>query len=264
MPDTKTRLPENNPAPAGGPLPAGAPRRRRASSREMAAFLRQAARTAATGRSPPQRLVALLEASLLGPTQREHLTAHAERVSRFAGWVAEALGLEVVERQRVVVGGRLHDLGKYFIPEAILAKPAPLTPAEWAVLSRHAADGAEMSLALGADATTAGFIRYHHTRYDGVGSPNGLAGEAIPLGARILAVADAFVTMRSRRPYRAARTRASALAELRRERWGQFDPRVVDVVSRLLRGEASAATGRRHGGYVGQRAAQSVQQPPAP
>jgi len=188
--------------------------------------------------SPQGKLYALLGresvASALGPTQRDHLTAHAVFVCRLALWLGRALRMDRHVLRRLEIAGLCHDLGKFLIPEEVLAKSAPLTTAERRLLTRHAADGAEMARWLGADRETSDYIRFHHNRYDGTRPEDTLKGTQIPLGARVLAVADAFVTMTSERPYRAARTVTSAAHELRRESGAQFDPAVVAALPGAL------------------------------
>ncbi len=134
----------------------------------------------------------------------------------------------------LALAGQLHDVGKVAIPETILQKPAALTAEEWDVMRTHPAVGADVVSRIPALRPLAPVIRAHHERWDGQGYPDQLTGEAIPLGARILAVADAYQTMIVDRPYQPARPPAGALAELRRCAGSQFDPQVVDVLLRLL------------------------------
>ena len=131
---------------------------------------------------------------------------------------------ETVELTRLA--GTLHDLGELAVPEEILRKPGPLTDAERAALERHSRIGSRMLESLGVDSVAA-WVRHHHERWDGTGYPDGLAGEEIPLGARIVLVADAFDAMTSDSVHRAARSTEEALAELRAGAGTQFDPAVV-------------------------------------
>jgi HD-GYP domain-containing protein (c-di-GMP phosphodiesterase class II) len=142
---------------------------------------------------------------------------------------AQALGLPPDEVERVRHASELHDVGKVAIPDAILGKPGPLTEEEWAFVRRHPVIGERIVLAAPALAPVASLVRSSHERWDGAGYPDGLHGDAVPLSARIVAVADAFAAMTSGRPYRAARTVEEALDELRREAGAQFDPAVVDA-----------------------------------
>lgn len=154
---------------------------------------------------------------------------HVDRIARSSETIAAAMGLCVAEIERIGLGGRLHDIGKVGVPDAILWKPGPLDEAEFAALAQHPLTGARMLAATGLPAGVRPIVRAHHERFDGTGYPDGLAGEEIPLGARIVAVADAFDAMTSDRPYRAALGRRQALARLRRARGSQLDPDVVDV-----------------------------------
>ncbi|MBN1490947.1 MAG: HD domain-containing protein, partial [Phycisphaerae bacterium] len=148
----------------------------------------------------------------LGPTKRDHLTAHSEYVSAMAVRIGRALSLEAECIERLRIGGLFHDLGKFLIPEEVLAKPGALSPEERVLLARHAEAGAEMSRLLGADEETARYVRYHHTDF---GDRISRKEHPVPLGARILAVADAFVAMTSERAYRCGRSFTAAFGELR-------------------------------------------------
>jgi len=123
----------------------------------------------------------------------------------------------------------LHDLGKVAIPDEILEKPGPLAPDERRVLERHPALGSNMLISLGLGAVS-GWVLHHHERWDGTGYPDGLAGEAIPLPARILATVDAFDVLVSDHVYRGRLSQAQALAELKRGAGTHFDPAVVEAL----------------------------------
>ena len=160
---------------------------------------------------------------------------HSQRVSTHVARLAERLGLSGPEHAVVTAASRVHDIGKVALDPRVVAKPGPLAPADWDEIRRHPDIGARLisrfpSYALGARA-----IRHHHERWDGTGYPDGLAGEEIPLGARIIAVADAFDAMTCRRPHRPALSDAAALAELERGRGRQWDPRVVEAMVALVR-----------------------------
>ncbi|HXF81382.1 MAG TPA: HD-GYP domain-containing protein [bacterium] len=159
--------------------------------------------------------------------------AHSQRVAVLAQRIAAQLGLSPEACRSVARAARVHDVGKLGIPDAVLRKPGPLTDAELEQVRKHAAIGAEIVGRLSEYGEGKEFIRYHHERYDGRGY-FGLVGEHIPLGARIIAVADALDAMTSSRPYREALPDASAVAELVRGQGTQFDPRVVQAVQELL------------------------------
>ncbi len=159
---------------------------------------------------------------------------HAHDVAVLALRVALALGLDAAEARMVGLAARLHDVGKVAVPDAILRKPGRLTEEEWAVMRTHPAVGGDVVGRAPALRALAPIIRAHHERWDGRGYPDGLAGEGIPLAARIIAVVDAYEVMTTGRPYRAARDRAGALDELRRHAGAQFDPAAVAALADLL------------------------------
>jgi two-component system cell cycle response regulator len=161
--------------------------------------------------------------------QDKRLDDHVSHVSELSGIVAHALEQPEHEEQRIRLAARLHDIGKTAIPDAILNRPGPLTEHEWEFMRRHTLIGERIVSAAPALASTAPLIRSSHERYDGTGYPDGIAGDEIPIGARIIAVCDAFDAMTSQRPYRVSVTADAAFQELARCAGSQFDPRVVDV-----------------------------------
>jgi putative nucleotidyltransferase with HDIG domain len=163
------------------------------------------------------------------------LGTHSLRVTRHSEAIARALGMGPRDVALVRRAAALHDLGKTLVPREILEKPGPLTPEELAVVRRHPGDGAALLEGVAAPEVVA-MVRGHHERLDGSGYPDGLAGDAIPLGARIIAVADSFDAMTSTRPYRAARSREAALAELHAEAGVLFEPAVVLHLDEIARG----------------------------
>jgi diguanylate cyclase (GGDEF)-like protein/putative nucleotidyltransferase with HDIG domain len=158
---------------------------------------------------------------------------HSDRVAELAARIAVRLGADEDQVELTRVAASLHDLGKLAVPEEILCKPGPLTEPERAVLERHPEIGYQMLESLGVDAI-AECVRHHHERWDGHGYPDALPGAAIPLGARIIFVADAFDAMTSDRVYRARLTRSEALAELDRNAGSQFDPVCVAALGAEL------------------------------
>ena len=166
---------------------------------------------------------------------REHAVyGHCPRVSALRRRIAEGLGLSAEEAEHVAYAALLHDVGKIGIPDAILLKAGPLDDAERAVMMEHAALGGNVVARAGELAAVAPLVRHHHEWWNGRGYPDGLTGEGIPLGACILAVADAIDTITTGRPYRGARPMAEALAELRRCSGRQFSPRVVEAACAVL------------------------------
>ncbi len=160
--------------------------------------------------------------------------AHSERVGRYSCSIARELGLVPELRPGLEVAARLHDIGKGAIPEALLAKPSPLTPGEMAVVRRHVDVGADILAAVPALSEAAPLVAATHEWYSGHGYPNGLAGDAIPIESRIIAVADAYDAMTQDRAYRARVDSADAIAELLRCAPAQFDPAVVDAFLAVL------------------------------
>jgi len=152
--------------------------------------------------------------------------SHSERVGELAANVAKRLGLNAEQVELTRLAGSLHDLGKLAIPEEILRKPGTLTDSERLVLERHPQIGFRMLDSLGVD-PVADLVLHHHERWDGAGYPDGLRGEEIPLGARIIFVTDAYDAMTSDRIYRPKLSSQQALAELERCAATQFDPGIV-------------------------------------
>jgi putative two-component system response regulator len=172
-------------------------------------------------------------------TPKDHYTAdHALQVARLSQMVGMELGLNEEELEGLVHGALLHDVGKIGVADAILEKLGPLTEEEWKVVKRHPEVGARMIEPLEPLSGAVPVIRHHHERPDGSGYPDGLKGDEIPLGARIVAVVDAYDVM-LRRPYRPERygsrsSPAEALQELSDEAGRQFDVGVVEAMGRLL------------------------------
>jgi len=157
------------------------------------------------------------------------LHLHLNGVAALVARVARALGLDAEQRDEVARAAELHDIGKIAIPDAILHKPGPLDDDEWRLMREHTVVGDRILGAAPAMRPVARIVRSSHERWDGSGYPDRLAGEQIPLGARIVAVCDAYDAMTSERPYQRRLDHAAALAELRRCAGSQFDPRVVEA-----------------------------------
>jgi diguanylate cyclase (GGDEF)-like protein len=164
--------------------------------------------------------------------------SHSERVGELAAKVATRLGLNAEQVELTRLAGSLHDLGKLAIPEEILRKPGTLTDSERLVLERHPQIGFRMLDSLGVD-PVADLVLHHHERWDGTGYPDGLRGEQIPLGARIIFVTDAYDAMTSDRIYRPKRSAQAALVELERCAGTQFDPGIVAAFAEEL-GQSSS------------------------
>ncbi|MGQ9496831.1 MAG: HD-GYP domain-containing protein [Desulfotomaculales bacterium] len=162
--------------------------------------------------------------------RRDPYTAkHSQRVAKLAEATAWAMGLSAGEVEEIGLAGRVHDIGKVAISDYILLKNGSLSPWEYEVVKSHPRIGFNILSELRLYKKCAPYVLYHHEHFDGTGYPEGLKGEAIPLGARILAVADTYDAMTTDRPYRRALTRQQALSELRRCSGTQFDPAVVNA-----------------------------------
>jgi len=165
--------------------------------------------------------------------------SHSGRVAELAARIATRIGVDPEQVELTRLAASLHDLGKLAIPEEILRKPGPLTEPERIVLERHPQIGFRMLESLGVD-PVADWVLHHHERWDGSGYPDGLPGEQIPLGARIIFVADAYDAMTSERIYRRRVSSEQAVAELQRCAGSQFDPEIVDAFAAELAVEAPA------------------------
>ena len=155
---------------------------------------------------------------------------HSNRVAELSLGMAKSMGLSVMEQEMIHIGGHLHDIGKIGIPDAILNKPGKLTVGEFDIMRQHPNIGSGIVSKVKALRSIDSIVRHHHERFDGRGYPDGLCGEEISLGARIVAVADAFDAMNSIRTYRSALSPHQALAEMQRCRGTQFDPDIVDIL----------------------------------
>src|ERR1700724_1490576 len=155
---------------------------------------------------------------------------HCKRVAALATVLAHALRLDDEEVRTIACGALLHEIGKLEIPEAILRKPAVLTAEERFIMRGYCLRGFEIVRKEASLADAAEIVRSHRERFDGTGYPRGLEGEAIPVGARIVAVADAFEMIVGARPHRGAPTFSAARAEIQHWSGRMFDPRIVDVL----------------------------------
>jgi len=169
-------------------------------------------------------------------TRDDETIAHGRRVTYYCLKIAEALNCTHEQLSQILRGSYLHDIGKIGIPDAILRKPAKLTPEEVAIMRTHSRIGYEFVCHIPFLAPAAEIVLAHQESYDGTGYPQGLKGEAIPLGARIFAVADTLDAMTSDRPYRRALPWSVAYDEIRREAGQQFDPKVVEAFFSLPAG----------------------------
>jgi putative nucleotidyltransferase with HDIG domain len=159
---------------------------------------------------------------------------HADRVSRIAGAIAREMGLAEKEVELIELAGLLHDIGKIGVEDRILMKPARLDDAETELMRRHPLYGASILKPAEALRPLVPLVMHHHENYDGSGYPEGLAGDSIPLGSRIIIVADAYEAMTSDRVYRKAIGHERAMDQLNRYKSRQFDPKVVRALDSLI------------------------------
>ena len=154
---------------------------------------------------------------------------HAERVAAYGLQIAKACAMRLTDQPEIEFGFLLHDVGKVAVPDAILFKPGPLTSSERAVMEQHPITGSEIVREIAFLGSARDIIRSHHERWDGGGYPDGLAGERIPLSARVFAVADTLDALTSQRPYRETSSITEARAIIERETGTHFDPDVTDA-----------------------------------
>jgi putative nucleotidyltransferase with HDIG domain len=199
----------------------------------------------------PQLATALESARLVEEVQKQHLATiaalsrsieakdgstgeHTERVAKLALELARRVGYSGADLDAIEIGALLHDIGKIGVPEAVLHKPGPLTDEEWEVMKRHPLVSEHILAGVGLSPIVLQIARSSHERFDGKGYPDGLAGEAIPLPARVVLVADAYDAITSDRPYRRGRSVIDALGELHLNAGTQFCPDVVAALEKVF------------------------------
>jgi putative two-component system response regulator len=184
-----------------------------------------------------ERLLAPTLAAALGnaiEARDSGMEGHCERLSALAIRIGERVGLSREELEQIRLGAVLHDIGKIGIPDSVLLKAGPLAPDELAFMRTHTVIGDRLLAPLELLAGVRPIVRHHHERWDGAGYPDGLAGEAIPLAARVVALADSIEAMSARRIYRGRLGREAILVELAEGRGAQWDPDLVDVALELI------------------------------
>jgi putative nucleotidyltransferase with HDIG domain len=200
-----------------------------------------ALRTAELYRKLEQTHLGVAEALAAALEAKDGYTAeHARWIAELAVEVGRELGLPESELEAVRFGAIFHDIGKIAVPDAILNKPGPLTPEEFAVIKRHPVVGEQILAPVPFLSDVRQIVRHDHERWDGGGYPDGLRGAQIPVGARIVFVVDAYHAMVSDRPYRRAMSEADARAELEKNAGSQFDPEVVKAMVAALDRDAGA------------------------
>ncbi len=176
-------------------------------------------------------------------SREQNSSGHGEMVARYSEIVARALGMPAEEVADLSFAARVHDVGKIFVPERILNKPGPLNEEEFLLLKWHARVGGEILATVPGGQKLQAAVHHHHESFDGVGYPDGLQGEEIPLWARILAITDAYVNMTSDRSFAAAKTSEEALAELEKMSGTRYDGMLVRILLRALKGERTSSWG---------------------
>jgi diguanylate cyclase (GGDEF)-like protein len=185
--------------------------------------------------------VAALAVALL---ERDRYTGeHSEYVVALSGVVARGMGIDDATTAEIQAAALLHDIGKVAVPDEILNKPGALTEEQWRKMRDHTVIGERILRAIPGLGNVARVVRHEHERWDGGGYPDGLAGEDVPVGSRIILACDAYHAMTSDRPYREAMSHGEAIAELSANAGTQFDPRVVEVLIGQLYGQRQAAAG---------------------
>ncbi|MBI3762801.1 MAG: HD-GYP domain-containing protein [Chloroflexi bacterium] len=175
-------------------------------------------------------LLALSRALDLRDTETEE---HSQRVTRYSLAIGRELGLDGADLAALELGATLHDVGKIGVPDAILRKPGPLSDEEWAIMRRHPQLGYTILRGVDFLAPCLPVVLHHHEKWNGAGYPAGLAGEAIPLAARIFAIADAYDAITSPRPYKAALPAEVAVERICKDAGTHFDPAVVEAFLRV-------------------------------
>jgi HD-GYP domain-containing protein (c-di-GMP phosphodiesterase class II) len=208
--------------------------------RRLQAAFQQSVRHADEVRRLYQQLQRSVCRSLLGlasalETKSSYTRGHSERVAGLSRRIAAALALDADDVATIADAALLHDIGTIGVPESVLGKPGPLTEEDWQAIRRHPVLGAQIVAPFEVFARAAPIIRHHHERWDGSGYPDGLAADAIPLGARIVAVADVFDALTATRPHRPALRRTEALARLGAAAGRTLDRHIVAACVDILR-----------------------------
>jgi putative two-component system response regulator len=164
----------------------------------------------------------------------KYVSGHSEKVADLAMAISQSLILTPAFIEKIRITGKIHDIGKVGIPEVILNKSTKLTDEEWRFIKTHCDSGEHILQPIVTDAEILSMIKHHHEWFDGKGYPDGISGEQIPIGARILAVADAYDAMMTDRPYLEKMEIPAVIAELERNKGRQFDPVVVDALIRII------------------------------
>jgi response regulator RpfG family c-di-GMP phosphodiesterase len=164
-----------------------------------------------------------------------YTSGHSERVCYYSDFISKHLSLSPKERSELQIASYLHDIGKIGISNRFINKKGTLTPTDWAIIKQHTKKSIELLIPLNLSTNILAYIQHHHERYDGTGYPDGLAGDQIPLGSRIIAISDSYDSMTSDRPYRKPLSNGDAKNELVKNAGKQFDPKLVSIFLDVLR-----------------------------
>jgi putative two-component system response regulator len=175
-----------------------------------------------------------------------YTSGHSERVCYYADLISKRLSLPSKERSELQIASYLHDIGKIGISNRFINKKGALTPTDWAIIKQHTKKSIELLVPLNLSQNILFYIQYHHERFDGTGYPDGLAGDQIPLGARVITISDAYDSMTSDRPYRAPLSNGEAKKELLRCSGKQFDPNLASIFLDVLKEMEEAFLVRDH------------------
>jgi len=181
-----------------------------------------------------------MKALITGEEARDpYISGHSRRVTEYTMAIADKLKMSEEEKKHMEYAGNLHDIGKIGISDAILHKAGKLNEDEWKIIKKHPEVGVGILASLKFLPEEKILIRHHHERYDGAGYPDGRKGENIPLGSRILAVADSFDAMNSKRSYRPPLSKEKIIKELETAKGTQFDPKIVDIFLDIIKQDDS-------------------------
>ena len=164
-----------------------------------------------------------------------YTSGHSERVCYYSDFMCKRLSLPPKERSELQISSYLHDIGKIGISNRFINKKGTLSPTDWAIIKQHTKKSIELLVPLNLSHTIISYIQHHHERFDGTGYPDGLAGDQIPLGARIIAISDAYDSMTSDRPYRKPLSNGEAKQELLKYAGKQFDPHLINIFLDVLK-----------------------------
>jgi putative two-component system response regulator len=164
-----------------------------------------------------------------------YTSGHSERVCYYSDFISKRLSFSPKDRSELQIASYLHDIGKIGISNRFINKKGTLTPTDWAIIKQHTKKSIELLIPLNLSPNILANIQHHHERFDGTGYPDGLAGERIPLGARIIAISDSYDSMTSDRPYRKPLSNGDAKNELVKNSGKQFDPKLVSIFLEVLR-----------------------------